>query len=117
MAKKDKRATRVDIHLHPHTDPELKCRLDRIEEALINLVEGNEIMRLNFQTLIDEVAETKGVANSAILLLQKVADTVRANIENETELKRIVDDLDASNKDLAAAVAATPGENPEPPLA
>lgn len=116
MAKKNLReAPRVDIHLHLHTDPEVKCRLDRIEEALINLVEGNDIMRLNFQTLIDEVAETKGVAQSAILLLQKVADSIRANLENETELKRIVDDLDASNKDLAAAVAATPGE--EPPLA
>jgi len=114
MAKKD---SRMDIHIHVHTDPELGCRLDRIEEAL-NLLGVSEIMKkLNFDALLAEVTETKDVAQSAILLLQRVTDAIRANAANEAEITRIVGELDASNAALAAAITANTPADPEPPLA
>ncbi len=62
-----------------------------------------------------EVAENTEVVDSAVLLLDKLAQLIRDNAGSPAALNKLADDLDNSGNKLAAAVAAnTPAEEPPP---
>ena len=63
-----------------------------------------------------EVAQNGEVIDSAVVLLDKLAQLIRDNAGNPAALNKLADDLDASGNKLAAAVAAnTPAEEPPAP--
>lgn len=62
---------------------------------------ANELERV--QT---EVTEISGTVDSAVALLEKLAQLIRDNSGNPAALNKIADDLDAKGNALAAAVIA-----------
>jgi type II secretory pathway component PulM len=72
-----------------------------------------EIMRMSAELdrLTTEVEESRTVTQSAIVLLGKLADLIRASVNDPVKLKQLADDLDAQQKELSDAVVAnTPAE-------
>jgi hypothetical protein len=97
---------RFDVYLHnvpPPSDP-----------VLATLVhQGKSIMTV-LQKLIQEVAETKAVNESAVTLLQglkvKLDEAIASG--DPAVLQALVDELDASTNGLAAAVIANTPDAP-----
>jgi hypothetical protein len=98
----------ITLHIHHHTDPALGRRLDRIEEALDTIIEGLQKMALDFNRLETEVTEIGTVVDSAVAVLQSVAQDNRDNIANQAKLGELADNLDAKAAALAAAIEAVP---------
>jgi uncharacterized coiled-coil protein SlyX len=75
-------------------------------------------MAIDFSRLETEVAEQGSVIQSAVTLLQQVAQGIRDNADNQRKVNAFADQLDAQANALAEAIAAnTPaegGENPQP---
>ena len=99
---------KLDVYLHqvpPPSDP-----------AMATLIhQGKSIMTV-LQKLIDEVAETKAVNQSAVALLQGLKTKLDEAIASgdPAVLQALADDLDASTNSLATAVAAN---TPAAPIA
>lgn len=71
-------------------------------------------MALDITRLTTEVEETKTATQSAITLLNTLAEEIRANAGNAEALNTLADELDANANALAEAVAAnTPGSEPD----
>lgn len=104
--------------IHEHvSDPETKRQLGRIDMALHTIIQRLNRMALDFQNLEREVSEQGTVVQSAVTLLQQVAQDIRDNADNQRKINALADQLDAQAQALAQAVAAnTPaeGENPTP---
>jgi hypothetical protein len=66
------------------------------------------------QALVDQVAHTKGVTQSAILLLTNLRERLEEAGTDGAALAQIKDDLAATTDQLAAAVAANPGPGDPP---
>lgn len=102
-------ALRIDHHVFIHFDA---GQLAGIEASLLNLTQlvtkGNTDMSAALDRLTQEVAETKGAADSAIALLTGLGDYIRANVSDQAALNALADDLDAKQAEIAAAVAANP---------
>lgn len=62
-----------------------------------------------------EVTEISGTVDSAVALLEKLAQLIRDNATNPAALNKIADDLDAKGNALAAAVVANDPDTPPPP--
>lgn len=61
--------------------------------------------------LTREVSESNSIATSAVALIAGLAQQIRDAIGDDDELEALADSLDASQSELAAAIAAnTPGE-------
>jgi len=58
---------------------------------------------LDLQNLADEVGRQTTVESSASLLIQRIADAVRSD---QTQIARLIADLQASQAALAAAIEA-----------
>jgi antirestriction protein ArdC len=103
---------KLEIHHHHYqnTAPELTRQLGRIEQALNVIIEKGSKMALDFARLETEVSENSSVIQSAILLLQQVADAIRDAAADQAKVVALADSLDAQSNALAVAVAAnTPG--------
>ena len=91
-------------------------RLERVETILIERLDD---MSVQLDELEVQVAETIGIEQSAIALLEGISDRLTelaeelaaAGIDNEKVLA-LRDELDASEQALAAAVAAVPPVEP-----
>lgn len=59
-----------------------------------------------------EVTEISGTVDSAVALLEKLAQLIRDNATNPAALNKIADDLDAKGNALAAAVVANDPDTP-----
>lgn len=71
-------------------------------------------MSAQLDRLAAEVTETKTVAQSAIALLNGLAQQIRDLKEDPAALEALADELDSTQADLAAAVTAnTPAEPTE----
>lgn len=121
------RIPEVHVHVHIHNDSDNK--LDQILETLQVLdAKGND-MAADLTALTNEVAETGTVVQSAVALINGFGaqlDALLAEAEagqvNVEAIQSLRDSLDASNQELADAIAAnTPEANPpvdpeEPPV-
>lgn len=69
--------------------------------------------------LTTEVEETKGIMNSAIVLIKGFAAALAAAGTDPVKLAALKTSLDTGSSELAAAIAENPlpGENPVPPTA
>lgn len=105
---------RLDVFIHFPSEPGLERRLDRIETALTTLLKGQGKMTVELDRLTTEVAETRGVVDSAIALIGGMAQQIRDLSNDPAALTALADELDAQTNALAAAVAANSPPAPEP---
>lgn len=97
----------LNIHLHIyHHDADGK-QLDRIEKKLDKM--ANEL-----EVLTAEVAETKTVMGSAVVLLQGLKQKLDEAGTDATKLKALSAELDVNTNDLAAAITANTPAEPQP---
>lgn len=92
----------------------LQQTVEHNHKLLHKILEGMEKMSKELDRIVSETAEIKGSIDSAIALLEKLAQLIRDNVGNPAALTKIADDLDASGNALAAAVVANDPDNPDP---
>lgn len=69
---------------------------------------------IDFTALETEVTEIKGVVDSAVALLNQLADELEANASAPAKILEIAASI-RSHKEALAAAVANPGQNPPPP--
>lgn len=74
-------------------------------------------MALDFTRLETEVSEIGTVVDSAVTLLQAVAQDIRDNVANQAKLGALADSLDAKAAALGAAIEANQAPTPPAPEA
>jgi len=90
--------------------------LRQLTYQIFSLVQKVKQMSAELDRVAAEVAQNGEVIDSAVVLLDKLAQLIRDNAGNPAALNKLADDLDASGNKLAAAVAAnTPAEEPPAP--
>lgn len=102
------------IHIHVNFNG-MEDRLDRIHHALRHILEA--IQTTGADTMADltrltaEVTETSTAVDSAVVLLEQLAELIRQNSTDPAALDALADQLDSEGNRLAAAVVAnTPAE-------
>lgn len=90
---------RTDTHIHVHID-----------------FEGLTDMALNLEALTAEVAENNDAVQSAVTLIQALADELRASGGDQAAIDDLANQLDAAGTSLAQAVVDnTDSGTPEEP--
>lgn len=91
---------------------EMLVRLERLEQGFTTL--GDRVMAA-IDDLVTQVAETKGVTDAAVVLIQGLRDQINALVADATELEALkaqltdlANQLDDSEQKLAGAVATPP---------
>lgn len=82
--------------------------LDDIKKALVIVVEKENHMSAELDALTLEVAETRGMVDSAVLLLQGLSEYIRSHANDPLAMYALAADLDAQQAILTAAIAANP---------
>ncbi len=72
-------------------------------------------MSVALDNLTREVKEMRTVNESAVTLIQGLAEQIRQNADNETAMQQLADDLDASAGNLGQAVQANTPQQPGQP--
>jgi TolA-binding protein len=97
---------RLDVYLHTSSEGEVLKELAFIRSTLNTLATQGAIMAGELARLQTEVTEMAGVVDSAIVLINGLAQQIRDLAGQPAELAKLADDLDAKAGALAAAVAA-----------
>ena len=97
---------RLDVYLHSASEPEILAELGFIRRTLETLANQGAIMAGELQRLQTEVSEMAGVVDSAVVLINGLAQQIRDLATDPAALNAMADDLDAKAGALAAAVAA-----------
>lgn len=87
-------------------------KLDTIIGLLGEVRRKEDAIMATMADLEAQVAETVGVENSVVLMLQGIKERLDAAGVDAEKLAKLSSDLDASEKNLAAAAAAIPAETP-----
>ena len=74
-------------------------------------------MALDFSRVETEVSQIGTVVDSAVALLQAVAQDIRDNVANQAKLGQLADNLDAKATALGQAIEANQTPAPTPPAA
>lgn len=106
---------RIDVHHYHHyryesDDDEISKLLKKLLELLIVNNQKLNQMGQELDTLTTEVSETKGVLQSAKVLIEGFAQALKDAIakNDPAALKALADDLNTNTNDLATAIAANP---------
>lgn len=98
-------------------------RLDRIESKLDYIIRYLRVLAVmevrmsgELEALAAQVQENTDVEQSALILIQGLADQLKAAGSDPAKLKELQAKLDASSGALAAAVAANTPTAPTPPV-
>lgn len=75
-----------------------------IQQSLHNINQRLHPMSAALDRLTQEVSETKSAIQSAITLIQGLAQQIRDNVDDSAALTALADDLDAQQTSLAQAV-------------
>jgi len=103
----------IEVHnYYPNSDPDISRRLGRIEKALTHIIEKVERMALDLGPITQEVTEIGTVVDSAVSLLQSIAQDIRDNIANQAKLSELATQLDTKATALGEAVAANTPADP-----
>ena len=105
----------MKIHVYHHPDFETNRKLDHILYLLRVIRQEEQKMSLELDELTAEVEETKGIEQSAIVLIEGIAAALAAAGTDPAALKALHDSLKTASDELAAAVAAN--QLPVPPTA
>lgn len=92
---------------------------DRIEQKLDHIIlqldvinERTSRMAGNLDRVESEVTEISGTVDSAIALLNQLAQLIRDSAGDAEKANALADQLDAKGNDLAAAIVANTPEQP-----
>lgn len=103
---------KIEIHHHHHHEPAVEQKLDRILQLLTFKLE--KIMATLDQLTADVAADTSAV-NSAVTLINGLAQQIKDAGTDPVALKALTDQLEANTASLSAAVVAnTPAVPPAP---
>lgn len=104
---------RLDVYLHHTSESELLRRIDALSQRLDGVVDSLEviqqqgvIMAGELARLTTEVQEMAGVVDSAVALINGLAQQIRDLATDPAALNALADSLDSKAGELAAAVAA-----------
>ena len=98
---------RIDVHLFVHNDAD-----ERATQKLDQLLAQGDAMSAALDKITAEVTETKGIIQSAVTLIEGLAQQIRDLKDDPAALDALADSLDTDSKALADAVAAN---SPAPP--
>jgi len=100
-------------HRRPHdviTKRDIMALCRRIERRVMHLHSHLTFMENHMSQELDdlkrEVQESKSVTEGATVLIQSLADQIRANKDDPAALEQLARDLDAQTKPLSDAVQA-----------
>lgn len=114
---------RIDLHVHLHNDDGTAAKLDQILAALAGLQHQEEQEMITLDDIRAQVAATKTVEASAVVLINSIPGLIEAAVAKATnltdlqaELASLTSDLKTSADGLGAAVVAnTPAAPPAVP--
>jgi chromosome segregation ATPase len=89
-------------------------RLGRVERLILALIERGMQMSAQLEALQAEVARNASVIDSAMLLIDALADQIEAAQDDPAALQELANSLRASSDKLAGAVAENTPAAPEP---
>lgn len=119
------------LHIHYlYQQPRIEELLEMVvmhQQSELQIFEqnGNQIERIleeikHMSAVTDRLAreleETKVGVDSTVLLLGRISDFIREHAGEEEVITRFADDLDATQRKLADAVAAVPAFGVTPPV-
>lgn len=84
----------------------VSLKLDMVLTALDELKHGEKIMSKELDDLTTQVKANTDAEQSAVTLLGKLSDLIKAAGTDPVKLQQLTTDLDASKQALAAAVLA-----------
>jgi len=110
---------RIDVHLFVHNES-----TDRVNQALEQLLTQGDAMSAALDKITAEVTETKGIIQSAVTLIEGLAQQIRDLKDDPAALDALTIgvsgtrfwrlSLDTDSKALADAVAANAPTTPTP---
>lgn len=104
---------RLDVYIHQDRDGEILTQLAAVSDSIAVLAKQGAIMAGELQRLQTEVTEMSGVVDSAIGLINGLAQQIRDLANDPAALTAMADELDAKAAALADAVVAnTPTPTP-----
>jgi predicted nucleic acid-binding Zn-ribbon protein len=98
-----------------HRDARVEEKLDRALELLTALKTQGDAMATDLTRLTTEVTENSSAIDSAVTLIEGLAEQIRQLATDPAALNALADQLDASSNRLAAAVQANTPAEEEPP--
>ncbi len=102
----------VHSHVHLHLEP--GPGLEQLLQIFREILQEMKQMSAELDRLTTEVGETGTVVDSAIALIQGLAEQIRQLATDPVALGKLADDLDAKTNALAAAVEANTTPTPPP---
>lgn len=84
----------------------IDAKASAVQGLLIHILQEETAMALDISDLTREVAETKTVQESAVVLLESIVAKLQAAEGDPAAIAAVVAELDASTNALAAAVSA-----------
>jgi hypothetical protein len=99
----------IHVHVHPGGEDSLSEILKLVKQVhagIGKILTNQEQEMADLTRLTTEVSETNGVVDSAIALLNQLADLIRQTAGNQAEAEALADSLDAKQAELAAAIAS-----------
>ena len=108
---------RIDLHLHVHQDgqSDTAAKLDSILALLGGIKAQEDTMTKELTDLVAQVAASTQVEQSAVTLIQGLADQIAAAKDDPAQIAKLSADLKAGTDALAAAITAnTPAAPPVP---
>jgi hypothetical protein len=108
------------IHIHNHVGLS-EARVDEVFALLADIRRDQQAMAVKYEDILAAVRRTEGVSQSAVTLLTTLAAELRTAYDNgdDDQLAALIDRMDRSSSELAAAVetstppAPTPGPTPQ----
>ena len=110
----------IDLHIHVYCHPvnqpgvPVSARLDTIETLLRSVLVKEQRIMSELTDLQAQVAQNTAVEQSAIVLIQGIADRIEAARTDPAALQALTQELRSMDEALAAAVAANTPAAPAP---
>lgn len=104
--------------LHVHLDTDTDIILDALRTLSETTTSIGDSMAVDLAQLRTAVENTRSVEQSAIVLIQQIADQLRTMAENNVDpaaLQALADQLTSDSDALSAAVVANTAPTPTPP--
>ena len=97
---------RIDVYVHQANETAIEQKLQFIGDTLSTLASQGAIMAGELARLQTEVTEMSGAVDSAITLINGLAQQIRDLATDPAALNALADSLDSKANELAAAVVA-----------
>lgn len=106
----------MKLHVYLHLEPsaEVLQILNNILSHVTTLTKEVKVMSAELDRLTTEVSENNSAIDSAIVLINGLAQQIRDLATDPAALNALADSLDAKSNELAAAVAANTPDAPTP---